>query len=267
VDRQQYFDYTQERMIDQNILKQEVVKEIDVTIDNEQGYEPVKLAIGKYVSDTPIGIRHYSDYNSITVMIPQSIKDSVFAEYKDMWDTNLTMYFTSDNPFKAAEEIAEILLEEGLSTSKLSNHAEILANTRNIVTIINVFAYGFIILISLITVANVFNTISTNMELRTREFAMLRSVGMTSKGFRKMVSFESVFYGLKALIYGLPVAVGITYLIYKSMLQGVDVRFYIPATSMCITVIMVFVVVFATMTYSMNKLKKKNILEGLRIEK
>lgn len=61
-------------MIDQNILKQGVVKEIDVRIDNEQGYEPVELVIGRYVSDTP-GIRNYSDYNAITVMIPQSIKE------------------------------------------------------------------------------------------------------------------------------------------------------------------------------------------------
>ena len=36
---------------------------------------------------------------------------------------------------------------------------------------------------SLVAVANIFNTISTNLFLRRREFAMLRSAGITQKGF------------------------------------------------------------------------------------
>ncbi len=51
----------------------------------------------------------------------------------------------------------------------------------NLFTLIAIFLYGFIIVISLIGITNIFNTITTNMELRKQEFAMLKSIGMTSK--------------------------------------------------------------------------------------
>ena len=85
--------------------------------------------------------------------------------------------------------------------------------------IVNVFSYGFIVLISLISVANVFNTISTNVSLRRRDFAMLRSVGMTSKGMNRMMNYECILYGTKALIFGLPVALAVTFLIYSVILD------------------------------------------------
>ena len=84
-------------------------------------------------------------------------------------------------------------------------------NDRNLVLIIKVFSYGFIVLISLIALANVFNTISTSIYLRRREFAMLKSVGMTRKGFRKMMNFECLLYGLKALAFGIPTSFAVTW--------------------------------------------------------
>ena len=267
IDRQQYFDYSAEKMVDHSILNQKVVKEINVYPVMDGELEPINISIGKIALDAPIGINNFSDYNSVTLIISESVKDSLFSDYKEHWNNNLSLIFTSEDPFKASEDITKILLEEGLSITKLTNYAELLATTRNTVMVMKVFSYGFIILISLITVANVFNTISTNMELRTREFAMLRSVGMTSKGFRKMINFESIFYGIKALMYGVPVAILITYLIYSSLVQGMELNFYIPLSSVLITVVMVFAVVFATMMYSVKKIGKQNILDGLRMEK
>ena len=75
------------------------------------------------------------------------------------------------------------------------------------ILLMSVFTYGFITLISFISIANIFNTISTSISLRSREFAMLQSVGMTPKGFRKMINYESIFYGVNALAYGLPISV------------------------------------------------------------
>ena len=121
-------------------------------------------------------------------------------------------------------------------------------------------------LISLIAVANVFNTVTTNINLRRRDFAMLRSVGMEEKGMRKMLNFECVLYGTKALIYGLPVAVAVTYLIYRTVLNGIDVTFTIPWKAVAIAVFSVFAVVFSTMMYSMKKLKNDNPVETLKNE-
>ena len=139
-------------------------------------------------------------------------------------------------------------------------------NSRMIVGVVNVFAYGFIILISLIAAANVFNTISTSIMLRRREFAMLKSIGMTEKGMRKMLSYECVIYGLRALLLGLPVSIGVTFLIHRIVAQELQRGFYMPWQSILIAVGSVFLVVFATMLYARRKLRKDNPIDALKNE-
>ncbi|MBU3075865.1 ABC transporter permease [Clostridium estertheticum] len=110
-----------------------------------------------------------------------------------------------------------------------------------------------------------FNTISTNIKLRRRELAMLRSVGMSDRDFQKMMNFECVFYGVKALLFGLPISVISSWLIYKGMVDGADnIDFVFPWGSMAISVFSVFFVVFITMLYSISKIKKENIIDALR---
>ena len=58
-------------------------------------------------------------------------------------------------------------------------------------TVVGIFCYGFVILMMLISITSVLNTITTNMQLRKREFAMLQSMGMSPKSFRKMILFEA----------------------------------------------------------------------------
>ena len=128
------------------------------------------------------------------------------------------------------------------------------------------FSYGFIILISLIALANVFNTISTNVALRRRELAMLKSVGMTSREFHKMMNYECLLYGIKGLAWGLPISIAVTYGIYRLIQDTVSVSFYIPWYSLAIAVGSVFMVVFITMLYSMQKIKKDNVIDALRNE-
>ncbi|MGN0351404.1 MAG: ABC transporter permease [Roseburia sp.] len=139
-------------------------------------------------------------------------------------------------------------------------------NDISMITIINVFCYGFIILISLIAAANVFNTISTNIQLRRREFAMLKSVGMTPKGFQKMMNLECFFYGVKGLLYGLPAAFLLTWFIYRAVSNGIDMDFFIPWYSVLIAIVSVFLVVFSTMLYTMSKIRKENTIDALKDE-
>lgn len=150
--------------------------------------------------------------------------------------------------------------------SNLRDYASRVDDKRNTVTVIRVFAYGFIVLISLIALANVFNTISTNIALRRREFAMLRSVGMTSKGFNKMMNFECILYGIRSLMVGLPVSIGVTYLIYKVVNSGYETGFHLSWLSIGVAIFSVFAVVFSTMMYAMRRIKKDNPIDALRNE-
>ena len=146
---------------------------------------------------------------------------------------------------------------------------QMLEESRNYIFIANVFAYTFIAMISLIAVANVFNTISTNIKLRRRELAMLRSVGMADRDFNKMMRFECAFYGLRALLIGLPLAILCAWLIYKGMVLGgaEGISFVMPWRSIGISVLSVLLVIFITMMYAVSKLKKENIIDALRDEK
>ena len=163
-------------------------------------------------------------------------------------------------------EIQSVLSSHNLSSGYLYDYAASREQERAVFTVINVFSYGFIILISLIAIANVFNTISTNINLRKREFAMLKSIGLTPGGFQKMMNFECLLYGFKGLLYGLPVSILVTWWIYLSVSNGLEMHFFIPWYSLVIAIGSVFLVVFATMLYSMNKIKKENIMETLKDE-
>ena len=159
------------------------------------------------------------------------------------------------------------ILAEGVTDGyTLLNLNNVTEDNTNIILIVNIFAYTFIIMISLIAAANVFNTISTNIKLRKRELAMLRSVGISERGFQKMMNFECTFYGIRALISGLPLAMLSSWLIYYGLSAGGadDIDFVIPWAGIGISIFSVLFIVFITMLYSTSKIKKENIIDALR---
>ncbi|MBQ4105152.1 MAG: ABC transporter permease [Clostridia bacterium] len=204
--------------------------------------------------------------SALNLVYPISMMDKVLPESERAEFDYCTFYLESDNHAESFESIQKTLSQNGFSTQSLHDAAADSEMDRNFITIIRVFAYGFVILISLVSVANVFNTISTNISLRRREFAMLKSVGMTQKGFNKMMNFECLLYGIKALALGLPVSFGVTYLIYCAIIQGFGTNFYLPVKAIAIAVISVFLVVFVTMMYAMRKIKKDNPIDALKNE-
>lgn len=178
----------------------------------------------------------------------------------------VTFCFEATAHAAAYAGMKQILTELGYSTSYLYDTAEELEAIRATVTVVNVFSYGFIILIFMIAVANVFNTISTNIALRRREFAMMRSVGLSSRGLRKMLNFECLIYGFKGLALGLPVSILATLCIWLVVGQAVEQPFSVPWTAVAIAVGSVFAVVFATMLYAMGKIRRDNPIDALKNE-
>lgn len=207
-------------------------------------------------------------YGRVELLYPYSMREQILGSYATE-NTNALQggyfYVQSDSPAATEQEMRELLAGLGIGNS-IHNRAENMESERALVTVVTVFAYGFIVLISLIALANVFNTISTNIQLRRREFAMLRSVGMTRKGFRKMMDFECILYGVKGLLYGVPTALAVTWLIYKSINEGIMMPYLFPWKSILISAVSVFAVVFATMLYGMHKLNRENTIDALKNE-
>lgn len=147
------------------------------------------------------------------------------------------------------------------------NIKESMKQANNLILVVKILMYGFISLVTLIGVTSVFNTISTSMALRKREFAVLRSIGLTRGGFNKMLFFESLFFGMKSLIFALPVSIGVTILIHYSLADMVSIStIIIPWKAIIISIVSVFIIVLLTMMYSSSKIKKHNIIEQIREE-
>lgn len=128
--------------------------------------------------------------------------------------------------------------------------------------ILNVLSYGYLVLISAVCAANIFNMISSQISLRRREIAMLKSTGMDDYAFHKMLIFESIYYGGKALVYAIPISAVINIIfIYR----GRWTTMY-SWSSLCIAIIVALLIILATFFYSAGKLSSENIIENLRDE-
>ncbi len=153
------------------------------------------------------------------------------------------------------------------SNVNYTNVKEAMKQANNLILVVKILMYGFISLVTLIGVTSVFNTISTSMALRKREFAVLRSIGLTNRGFNKILFFESLFFGMKSLIFAIPVSIGITVLIHYTLADMVSIStIIIPWKYIIISIVSVFVIVLLTMMYSTSKIKKHNIIEQIREE-
>lgn len=231
----------------------------------EEGIGEYTLRSGKTVAEASFYIR--KGVGDLGFIYPLSMIDSVLP--KDLAENYFHTGFrlVSDNHGASYNNLKKLLSENGMDyKGGLYDYAERIESNRNLVTIIQVFAYGFVALISLIAAANVFNTISTNISLRRRDFAMLKSVGMTQKGFHGMMNFECLLYGSKALLFGLPVSAGVAYLIYRAVAGGYETVYRLPWGAVGIATLSVFLVVSATMMYSMSKLKEDNLIDTLKNE-
>ena len=209
-----------------------------------------------------------SSYASgLTLFYPASAMEAVMGnDANDHMMGLTTYYFTTDDYRQAEADLFQILSAPEFQDASLTNYAENVASERTLLMIIMVFSYGFIVLISLIAMANVFNTISTNIQLRKREFAMLKSTGLEPKGFRVMMCYECLLYGIKGLLYGIPASALITLWIYRTVSDGWTSGYYIPWQSLVIAIGSVFLTVGATMIYSMHKLGRENIMDNLKNE-
>lgn len=231
--------------------------------------EPIKIKSLKVTDKVPLT---YFD-NDFEVEVKYFVSYSTFDRLREYYNSNNQPVFpcsalliNTDNPTEICEELNTKLTDAGDTQSSYINYTEQSREINNTVVVFQVFAYGFICLITLICLANMFNTISTSVALRRREFAMIKSVGMTPRGFNKMIIFESLFYGIKAFIYGLPISIVLVYFLNNFMTESYDLGYFIKPSTLIIAVIAVFAFVGIIMVYSVGKLRNDNIVDTLKNE-
>ena len=244
---------------------------IDITLCDNSG-NGVKTVRATFVKDYPdlLPAEAGSTFRgySLLLIAPYTMK-AQFDGLDTVEKTVLGMTFESDNPGQSTAQMQTILDANGITAEySLYNLYAILEQNRNLNFIVHLFAAVFVLMITLIAVANVFNTISTNVKLRRRELAMLRSVGMAERDFNRMLCFECILYGARTMLWGLPLSVVSSWLIYRGMVAGggFQLQFLFPWSSLVLSALGVFLVVLITMLYATRKIKKENIIDGLRDE-
>jgi putative ABC transport system permease protein len=244
-------------------VPQEEVPEYDdqgnLTNARQVPAECTELALGARVDAAPLGISNGGD--SLTLIYPDFMRDPSRVQYA-------TLCVKSQDHELMLQNVESILEENGylVTENNWYDVREQDRDERNIITIINVFSYGFIVLISLISAANVFNTISTNIALRRRDFAMLRSVGMEQRALYRMTNYECLLYGSRALLLGVPLAALVSYWIYQTVRYAANMQFTLPWTAVILAVVSVFAVVFVSMLYAMRRIRRDNPIDALKNE-
>lgn len=190
----------------------------------------------------------------------------VSDDYMNRIDTKNTdstlLNINCDDPDKAQD----ILVNEfNIGQNYIFNAAQERRNDEKLILTMKIFLYGFISIVSLIGITNIFNTVTTGMELRGKEFAMLQSIGMTKKEFDKMIRLESVFYGSKALIIGVVSGTILSYVIYISAGES-QLKYTLPLLAIVMSVIVVIILLLGIMKYSIAQIRKQNIIETIRNE-
>ena len=245
--------------VDEETINNGVRKTLDVTIAG--------------VTDkVPIGYKGYS-YATLLFMNKKGF-ESLWADGKS---NELKQRYVSYSAYVVAENADEYQdtfeketegnPEYSQISFSVSNLDKQMRDEKSLFTLLGVFAYGLIVVIALIGITNIINTLSTGMELRSREFATLRSIGMTDKQFAGMVRLESVFISVKALVIGVPLGILISYLLCVMMNRMDDAIIYEPpykAIILCIVV--VIMLIYAIMKLSMTKLRHNNIIETIKNE-
>ena len=223
---------------------------ISANIDDKS----IDLEIVAIVDSVPMGLQN--DYYSNGMFI---VSDEFLDKYKTKDDMNASLYVDSSAP----SELEEIAKKS--SGAKYVENIETMAKTQSAIwLVISIFLYGFIAVISLIGITNIFNTITTNMELRQKEFANLKSIGMTKKEFNRMIRLESVLYGGKALIIGIPIGIGLSYLLFMAFGISYEMTYELPFKAIGISIVVVAILIWVIMRFSLKKINKQNIIETIR---
>ncbi|WP_145414196.1 ABC transporter permease [Paenibacillus xylanexedens] len=146
------------------------------------------------------------------------------------------------------------------------DRVEEMKQARNDAMTLNIFLYGFIGVIAAIAFLNILNTVSTNLILRTKEFAVLKAIGMTQKEIRKMVLLEGVFYGVFAAVYGSLLGTGLSYGVSYLMRNAVQIEWAIPWSSILIGSLGAIAATLLASYWPLRRLERIQITEGLRGE-
>ena len=236
----------------------DTVKAYTIEYDGEKELKKeIDLRIMGITDDMPIGNDQYNSMGLDFITYDEVGK-------KFGLDASTTgLYINTNGDEDARNLVKDIANQYGYD---VTDKMEEIKSMEDTLMVMQIFVYGFVTVISLVSMTNIINTISTNINLRKRELAIIKSIGVTPKGFNKMIYLESFLYGALALLYGIPIGVGLIYVMSKILGEVIDVGMIIPYNAIIICIVGVFLITFIASYIPIKKLNKENIIENIRQE-
>lgn len=250
--RYRYYEEKTDKTIDTERYSYKKGDKIEGRLSYE-AIDSVEITVGAVTLTPPVGLEN-TFYNGGYIVFDKDYRTE-FEPYLDK------ILIDSPTPDKIESSLNKLD-----ATLNVTNVDEYVKSQKSMILIVSIFLYGFITVISLIGVTNIFNTITSNMELRSKEFAILKSIGMTKQEFNRMINLETLFYSSKSLIYGITLGLIGAYAIHLGFKESVEASFQIPLNAILISIIFVLLIVYIIMRYSISKINKQNTIETIRNE-
>lgn len=214
----------------------------------------------------------YNSNGSINIIASESVLNKLLAIEEEIPNTkmlksDLRMIIEMKNDGNI-ENIRSYLdeLEEITPGFIYIDYVELAKENKIASIIVSIFLYGFVAIITLISSINIINTISTNIILRTKEIAMIKAVGMTQKGIKRMIAFESLFYGIYAAIFGGVIGTGLAYVLFNILMEIREFQWIIPWNNIIIACIGATIVALLSGVYPLKRINDKIIVESMKAE-
>ena len=230
--------------------------------DRESDLQHLKITA---ISDqNPLGIYSYQNGPHGDIYISED--NEIAKTLADFRHSNL-LYIADKGLGQDIKKYAEDITSTQNVSIYVEDIEEFMKNARNSILMFEILIYGFIAIAAIIGITNIFNTITTNIALRAKEFAVLKSIGMTEGEFNRMIRLEGFMYTTRALLIGLPIGFLMSYGVSKLFEEAaMELGWLIPWGSVVICIVSVAALVALIMYYSVRKIKKQNIIETIRKE-
>lgn len=222
---------------------------------NEYGSSELSIEIAMVSNIDPLGVK--ASYNDVKLVVSEKSID----RYNPGDD--IVLYIKTDKSEMVYEKI-ELLVKkhEGVY---VENKDREYRTSKILIRLIRIFLYGIMIMISVVGLTNIFNTVSTSISLRMREYAIFKSIGMDSKQFNKMVRLESLFYLGYSLILGIFLGICLSYFAYFVLTRRVEeVSYVFPYKGIIYSVLIVSGLIFMIMRYSLRMIDKNSLMSVIR---
>lgn len=243
----------------------EIELEYNATLEKGEVAEPKKVENKKVkvmaiLEDDPFNFRGAQD--GLKLITTEKVVE-ILTERIDIKPVNLNITIKNIEDEKIANTEIEKAIEENPSLNIINN----IDNNRRDKTstlLVKILMYGFVIVVSLIGSVNIINTLTTNIILRKRELAGLKSIGLTQRGLRKMIILEGLLYGIIGSIYGSILGCGLSFLMYQGLGGIREFPWSIPWSSMTIAAIACLIIGYLSVLSPLSRIKKENLIEAIR---